>query len=147
MPGLWGRRLVALIIDAAIITLFLWVILAVIYPVIAFANLFFLLNLWIPVAALLIIAYFTYFEGKYSVTPGKKVMKLKVKALNNGMNNRKAFIRNLSKILWLPLIVDVLVGFAYGSPRDRYLDRLSKTEVIIVEDLEKLLKNQEPSTS
>jgi len=130
MAGLWGKRLVALIIDIAIITLFLWVVLALIYPVIAITSSFIILNIWIPIAALIIIGYFTYFEGKYSTTPGKNVMKLSVIALQGEMSYRKAFIRNLSKILWLPLIVDVIVGFAFGSPRERYLDRLSKTTVV-----------------
>ena len=131
MPGLWGRRLVALIIDAVIITLFLWVILALIYPLIAFANLFAVAGFWLPLTAVVIIVYFTYFEGKYGLTPGKSIMKLKIKASNGDMDYRKAFIRNLSKILWLPLIPDVIIGFAFGSPRKRYLDRLAKTEVII----------------
>jgi uncharacterized RDD family membrane protein YckC len=64
-------------------------------------------------------------------------MKLKVKSLNGDMSYRKAFIRNLSKILWLPLIVDLLVGFIFESPRKRYLDRLAKTEVVKFEEVEK----------
>lgn len=132
MAGLWGRRLVALIIDAVIITLFLWVILALIYPIIAFAKLFAIVGFWLPFAALVIIVYFTYFEGKYGLTPGKRVMKLKVKGLKGDMNYSKALIRNLTKILWLPLIPDVIIGFALGSPRERYMDRLAKTEVINV---------------
>jgi uncharacterized RDD family membrane protein YckC len=147
MPGLWGKRLVALIIDAVIITLILWVILALIYPLLALANLFFLANLWIPLAVLLIIVYFTYFEGRYSATPGKNVMKLRVKALKGKMGYRKAFIRNLSKILWLPLIVDVIIGFALGSPRERYLDRLAKTEVVKADELENPRKDLKQSLS
>jgi uncharacterized RDD family membrane protein YckC len=129
MQGLWNKRLIALIIDATIITLFLWILVALIYPLIALVNLFPILNLWLPLAAILIISYFTYFEGKYSVTPGKTVMKLKVKSLEENMNYRKALIRNLSKILWLPLIADIIIGFAFGRPRQRFLDRLANTEV------------------
>ncbi len=137
MQGLWGKRLVALIIDMAILTLLLWVIIAVIYPLIALANIFSILSFWIILAAVLIIGYFTYFEGKYGASLGKDVMRLRVKALQGNMGYRKAFIRNLSKILWVPLIVDVIVGFAFGSPRDRYLNRLAKTEVFEPEEVEK----------
>jgi len=147
MAGLWGRRLVALIIDAVIITLFLWVILALIYPLLAFTNLFALAGFWLPLTAVVIIAYFTYFEGKYSITPGKKVMKLKVKGLNGDLNYRKAFVRNLSKILWIPLIPDVIIGFALGKPRERWLDRLAKTEVIKVVGAEEVEKELGQSTS
>lgn len=147
MSGLWGKRFVALIIDFLIITLLLYVIVAVIYPLIALANLFILFNIWIPLAAILIVAYFTYFEGKHLTTPGKNVMKLKTRAIEGKMTYKKAFIRNLSKILWLPLIIDVLVGFAMGKPRERYLDRLAKTEVIRREEVERSTKNLEQSTS
>jgi len=64
MPGLWGKRFVALIIDALIITLLLWVIVAVIYPVIVLLNLLVLFNIWVPLAAVVIVAYFTYFARK-----------------------------------------------------------------------------------
>lgn len=147
MPGLWGKRLVALIVDFLLITLLLYVTVAVVYPLIALVNLFILFNIWIPLAAIIIIAYFTYFEGKHGTTPGKNIMKLKTRAFKGKMTNKKAFIRNLSKILWLPLIVDVLVGFVMGKPRERYLDRLAKTEVIKREELERSTKNLEHSTS
>jgi uncharacterized RDD family membrane protein YckC len=127
----------ALVIDAVIITLFSWILVALIYPVVALTNSFQVLGFWLLLLAFIIIVYFTYFEGKYGVTPGKNLMKLKVKSLNGDMSYRKAFIRNLSKILWLPLIVDLLVGFIFESPRKRYLDRLAKTEVVKFEEVEK----------
>lgn len=147
MPGLWKKRFLALIVDFLIITLLLWVLAAVIYPVIAALNLFALFIIWIPIAAILIAAYFTYFEGKYSTTPGKNLMKFKVRTKEGEMTYRTALIRNLSKILWLPLIVDVIVGFAMGKPREKYLDRLAKTEVIKTEKVESAKKNLEHSTS
>ncbi len=147
MQGLWGRRFVALIIDIVIITLFSYIIVALIYPVIALTNTFQVLGVWLPVVAVIIIVYFTYLEGKYGATLGKNLMKLKVKAQKGDMDYRKAFIRNLSKILWVPLIVDLLVGFAFGSPRKRYLDRLAKTEVVNSEDVVKSKQNLDKSTT
>ena len=147
MPGLWKKRFIALIVDFLIITLLLWVIVAVIYPVIALLNLFALFYVWVPIAAILIVAYFTYFEGKYCTTPGKTVRKLKVRPKEGKMTYRTALIRNLSKILWLPLILDVIIGFAVGKPRERYLDRLAKTEVIKTEEIESSKSNLEQSAS
>lgn len=137
MPGLWKKRFMALIVDFIIITLLLWVIVAVIYPVIALLNLFTLFIIWIPIAAVLIVAYFTYFEGKFCTTPGKNIMKLKIRAKEGKMTYKTALIRNLSKILWIPLIVDVIIGFSRGKPRERYLDRLAKTEVVKTEKVER----------
>ena len=147
MPGLWKKRFIALIVDFLIITLLLWVIVAVIYPVIALLNLFALFYIWVPIAAILIVAYFTYFEGKYCTTPGKNIRKLKIHSKEGKMTYKTALIRNLSKILWLPLILDVIVGFAMGKPRERYLDRLDKTEVIKTDEVEPSKKILEHSTS
>ncbi len=143
MAGLWGKRFAALVVDFIMVTLFLWVIIALLYPVIAMANLFALLNVWVPIAAVIIIVYFTYFEGKYSTTPGKNLMKLKIKALKREMNYKKAFIRSLSKILWLPLILDVIIGLFMSSPKKRLLDRLAKTEVVLLDEVEPPLKVME----
>ncbi|MCE5213905.1 MAG: RDD family protein [Methanobacterium sp.] len=147
MAGLWGKRFAALIIDFIMITLFLWVIIALLYPVIAMTNLFALLNVWIPIAAFIIIVYFTYFEGKYCTTPGKNLMKLKIRAIKGEMGYKKALVRSLSKILWLPLIVDMIIGLFMSSPKKRLLDRLAKTEVVSLDEVEPPLKVMEQSTS
>lgn len=146
MPSLWGKRLVALIVDFVIVTLILWVLVAVIYPLIALLNALVLFNIWIPLTAIFIVAYFTYFEGKHRTTPGKSIMKLKVRAKEGEMGYKKALIRNLSKFLWLPLIVDVIVGFAIGN-QERYLDRLAKTEVVKTEEVESPSKDSGQSTT
>ncbi len=49
------------------------------------------------------------------------------------MGYSKSLLRNISKFLWIPLFMDLIIGFAVGS-RDRYLDRLSKTYVTTLED-------------
>jgi uncharacterized RDD family membrane protein YckC len=129
-PGLWGRRFVALFIDVLFLTLFLWALTAVIYPLIAGTGLFYVFNYWVLLAGIIILLYFTYFEGKNRASLGKNVMKLEVRTQKGDMDYRKAFIRNLSKFLWFPLIIDVLIGFALGGSRQRYLDRAAGTEVI-----------------
>lgn len=141
MSGLWGRRLVALILDAVIITLVSWILVSLVYPLINSTNSFQILSYWLILVAVIIIAYFTFLEGRYCSTVGKNIMKLKVKAKEGDMSYSKAFIRNISKILWLPLIVDLLIGIILGRPYQRYLDRLAKTEVVELEEIkEKPLK-------
>ena len=132
MENLWGKRFLALFIDALVITLVLWVFTALIYPLIAAANIFGILYYWLALTALFIIGYFTVLEGKYSTTLGKNIAKIKVVADDGNMNYGKAFKRNLSKILWFPLIIDVLAGFAAGDYKIRFLDKLAKTNVIRV---------------
>ncbi|MEG3225182.1 MAG: RDD family protein [Methanobacteriales archaeon Met13] len=132
-PGLWGKRFAAIFIDALIITLFLWVLNALLYPLFAITGAYLALNYWPILAGLIMVAYFTYLEGKYGVTIGKSLMKIKVMLSEGNMGYSKSLLRNISKFLWIPLFMDLIIGFAVGS-RDRYLDRLSKTYVTTLED-------------
>ncbi len=129
MQNLWGKRFAALIIDFLIIVLVTWIFSAIVYPLIAVANIFGILNYWLIVTALIVIAYFTYFEGKLGTTPGKNLMKIEVVVDNGKMNYQKAFIRNLSKILVILLIVDILVDYVVGNSKLRYLDEVAGTDV------------------
>ena len=113
MENFWGRRLIALIVDIIILTLFMWILSALVFMITASAGVFYFLTYWIFFGAVIIIAYFTLFEGKTSKTLGKKIFNIKVVAENGDMNYKKAFIRNLSKILYLPLILDLILGFIF----------------------------------
>ncbi len=129
MQDLWGKRFAALIIDFLIVILITWVFIAVVYPLIAAANIFGILNYWLIVTAVIVMAYFTYFEGKLGTTPGKNVMKIEVVVDDGEMNYQKAFIRNLSKILGIPLILDIIVDYVAGNSKLRYLDEVAGTDV------------------
>jgi len=135
MQEFWGGRLAALIIDAIFITLLMWVVTAILYPLIAWANLYPILNYWIILWGILILLYFTVMEGKWSTTLGKGLFKLKVQAVDGTMNYKKAFLRNISKFLWIPLVVDLAIGFSRGETgiRRRYLDQVAGTNVVKVE--------------
>ena len=132
MQNLWGRRFVALIVDIIILTLFMYIITAVIFLLFAGVGIFSVLNYWIFMAAIIIIVYFTFMEGKTNSTLGKNLLKLQVMTYNGNMGYKKAFIRSLSKILYIPLIVDVLLGFIFGDSNDRILDKVSGTYVVRV---------------
>ncbi|MEN6292985.1 MAG: RDD family protein [Methanobacterium sp.] len=129
MQNLWGKRFAALVLDFLIIILVTWVLSALVYPLIAAANIFGILNYWLIVTALIVIVYFTYFEGRLGTTPGKNMMKIEVVVDNGKMNYKKAFIRNLSKILVILLIVDIIVDYAVGNSKLRYLDEIAGTDV------------------
>ena len=134
MQEFWGIRLVALIIDAIFVTLLLWVLTALIYPLIALANIYALLNFSLILLGIITLLYFMVMEGKWSTTLGKGLLKLKVESTEGEMNYKIALIRNLSKFLWIPLVVDVIVGFR-GSDgiRQRYLDKFAGTKVVKIE--------------
>lgn len=134
MQEFWGTRLVALIIDAVFITLLLWVLTALIYPLIASTGNYNVLNYWYIFWGIIILLYFTIMEGKWSSTLGKGLFRLKVQAKEGEMTYKKAFIRNISKFLWIPLIVDVAVGLITNKDtKEKYLDHVAGTRVIKTE--------------
>ncbi len=133
MENLWGRRFAALIVDIIILTLFMYILSSIVFLLFAGLGIFSVLNYWIFFAAIIIILYFTYMEGKTSSTLGKRLLKLEVVAVKDNINYKKAFIRNLSKILYLPLIVDVILGFIFVDSNDRFLDKVSGTYVVSAE--------------
>jgi uncharacterized RDD family membrane protein YckC len=68
-----------------------------------------------------------------AATFGKRIMGLKVQMLNGSRPSfNKTFTRNISKILWIIFLIDILIGVATPGPdrRQRYFDRLAGTTVI-----------------
>jgi uncharacterized RDD family membrane protein YckC len=134
MQEFWGIRLVALIVDGIFITLLSWVLTALIYPLIALTGGFPVMNFWLIVWGIIILIYFTVMEGKWSTTLGKGLFKLKVQAKEGEMSYKTALLRNLSKFLWIPLVVDIAIGFmGEKESKERYLDRVAGTRVVKVE--------------
>jgi len=148
MQNLWGKRFTALIIDAFVISLIIWILSALIYPLIGLVGGFGILNYWPILAVLIITGYFTYLEGNYNTTFGKTLMKIRVVSDKDKLNYQKAFIRNLSKILWIPLIIDFIAGYAAGGSKIRYLDKIAGTDVIslAVEDKKAAENSKEPES-
>jgi uncharacterized RDD family membrane protein YckC len=81
MQEFWGRRLVALIVDALFITLFLWVLTAIVYPLVALLNIYSIFNFWLILLGMIILLYFTLMEVKWSTTLGKGLVNLKVQPM------------------------------------------------------------------
>jgi len=78
---------------------------------------------------------YTYVMEKSAsqATFGKKLMGLQVQAVGGGKpDSGKVFKRNISKIIWIVFLIDILIGVAtHGpDPRQRYFDRLAGTTVV-----------------
>jgi len=78
-------------------------------------------------AGLLLVLYFTFAEATYGKTIGRAVMGLRVTTESGGRPTLGvSFFRNLSKINWVLLLLDVILGLALevGYTKkfsDRYL--------------------------
>ncbi len=141
----WARRVIAFVIDAVIVTVALAIIAAVVsIPFLIGLNFASTTggafpawwNAWwgvwlgglIPVVVLL---YFFLAEGLYGRTLGKEIMGLRVQRVDGKpMDLRNSFVRNISKIYWVLLLIDVAVGLGtHGEMSQKWSDRYISTKV------------------
>jgi uncharacterized RDD family membrane protein YckC len=75
--------------------------------------------------------YFVITESIFGYTLGKRIFDLKVVTVNgNKPSFKKVFIRNISKIVFVFLILDVIVSyFTAKNPHQRYVDKIAHTTV------------------
>jgi len=95
--------------------------------------------LWPLLWGIFWVLYCTVLEASSSgATLGKRIMGLKVQMLDGSKATfNKAFIRNISKIYGLILIIDWIIGIATPGPdpRQRYFDRIAGTTVVSVKEV------------
>lgn len=138
--GHWILRLIALVIDSVILSIIAWIIWILISPIIFAAAIGgFLLgygySLIFPlIVGILMVLYFAFLEVNWEgATIGKRLMGLKVQTINNGkIGFDKSIIRNISKIYWVLLLLDWIVGIATPGDdrRQKYTDRIAGTTVV-----------------
>ena len=124
----WIRRLIAAVIDG--------ILLAIVVFIFNFAFSIFLWGffVWPFVGGVLWWLYSMLFEGAMGATIGKRLVSLQVVAVDGLMDLPRAMIRNISKIYWLFLLLDLILGaMTQGDPRQRYLDRIARTTVTRVD--------------
>ncbi len=143
----WARRLIAYIIDAALVTVVLTIIAVV-------TSITFLIGMGFPAVgtfpavwaawwgglwfaglaspiSLVVFLYFFLAEGLYGRTLGKEIMGLQVQRVDGKpMDMRSSLIRNISKISWVLLLIVVAVGLGtHGEMSQKWSDRYVRTKV------------------
>lgn len=135
----WIRRLVAFIIDSIIAwigVMIITAILAIPFMLAAAAGgwPWFVFNPFvIPLfTGILSVLYFAVLESWYGWTLGKRIMGLEtVKTGGTKPSLDVAFIRNISKIYWIIVLLDVIIGLATpGDPNQKLTDRWAGTTVV-----------------
>ena len=103
------------------------------------ASLGFFLNLLSPLSlllsgftALVLLAYFTLAELTYQKTFGKALLGLVVVTTDGTpLNIGRAFVRNVSKVYWLLLLLDLVAGFITPlRAGQKFSDHLVNTNVL-----------------
>ncbi len=137
----WIRRVIAFIIDSIITwigTLVIGVIIWLPFTLMALATglPWYMFNPFsFPFfAGILTVLYFAFFETYFGGTFGKRIMNLQATRLNGqDLPLDSAFIRNASKIYWVLIILDAIIGLAMsGDPRQKATDRIAGTTVVSV---------------
>jgi len=132
----WVWRLVAFIIDAIIVYVVLGVItLLIALPALftggwAFFGVFFggVAFLW----GIIFVLYFAVMESTSGASIGKRAFSLKaVSKTGTNPTFGEAFVRNISKIYPLLLLLDVIVGLAVSHGyQEKYSDHFMGTRVV-----------------
>ena len=137
--GHWVLRLIAWIIDSIILGMVAVIlVLVLLVPFLFVGALSGFFAIWgylliVPFAlGLLSVLYFLFAEVNWGGTLGKRIVGLRVQTVNGGkITYSKSFIRNISKIFWLFLLLDWLIGIATpGDRRQKYSDRMAGTVVV-----------------
>jgi uncharacterized RDD family membrane protein YckC len=138
--GYWIERIVAYVIDSIIIYVIAGILAFLIFLPFFFAggfgfySFFYLAGFGIfgVFTGLLYLLYFTFFDAMRGGTVGKSLFHLKVTTSNGQHPNiGQAFVRNLSKIYWLLLLLDVIVGLATDNDYKRkFSDKYIGTIVV-----------------
>src|SRR2546427_4746098 len=124
----WFRRLGAALIDGIVVAvIFLLFALPLAFLVLAWYVVPFLYGvIWLGYSMLL--------EAIFGATVGKRLLKLRVVAIDGNLDIMHTLVRNISKIYWLPFLLDVIIGgVTQGDPRQRLLDRIARTTVTRVD--------------
>jgi uncharacterized RDD family membrane protein YckC len=134
----WIKRLIAYVIDSIIVGVAAALLLIVILFPIFVANPASFFNVFsFPFAmGVLYVIYFTVTESFRGATIGKGFMDLKVVTKAGGKPSlEKAFIRNISKIHWVLLLLDLVGGLITSTDlHQKYSDRVANTTVIADEN-------------
>jgi uncharacterized RDD family membrane protein YckC len=129
----WIKRVIAYVIDSIIVGVVTTIILAVaLFPFLLANPLGFFNLLSFPFAmGLLYILYFPISETMYGATIGKRLLVLKVVTKTDGKPSfEKAFIRNISKIHPVLLLLDLIGGLVTSTDlHQKYTDRIANTTV------------------
>ncbi len=135
--GLFAKRAGAYIIDFFVVSAFMWILSYLAYFAINYLNMFQVYHYAIFILPILILLYFTLMEGSIGATVGKRLMFIEVISIATNSRGRvqytkitykQAFIRSISKIYWVIIIFDILLGKISGNTR--ILDKVAKTTVV-----------------
>lgn len=139
----WIYRLIALVIDSIIVGIPVYIIWNFVFWSIFWSGAWWMIGygswLILPfIFGIIQLFYFVILDVAWGATIGKRIMGLKVQMTNGSkVQFGQAFLRNVSKIYWLLLLLDWIIGIATPGPdrRQKYTDRMAGTTVVQVKQV------------
>jgi uncharacterized RDD family membrane protein YckC len=136
----WIYRLIALIIDSIITGIIGGIIYTILLIPIILTGAIFGNGPWLGstllfpfIYGIVLVIYSAFLETTWAgTTIGKRLLGMQVQTTSGGkITFDKAFLRNISKIYWIFLFIDWLLGILTpGNKRQKYTDRIAGTMVI-----------------
>lgn len=123
----WVKRAIAILIDSILVGI-ATAVLGILTDIAGIFN-------WLSfpfVMGLLYVLYFTITESVYGYTVGKRMVNLRVETADGRKPGlQSAFVRNISKIHFLFLLLDTLGGFFTSKDNhQKYIDQIANTTVV-----------------
>jgi len=131
MVSVFRKRILAYLADYFVVTAILWILSQILAIIVIPFSFFIIYNWFMFLLPIVIIFYFVLLETKKGTTIGKDILSLNVVSEDGtNISYKQAIIRNLSKLYWIPIIFDFIIGKYVGESDERILGQLSKTMVV-----------------
>ena len=129
MMSLFSRRIIAYILDFFVVSSVMWIFAYLLSLMLSPLDVTYVYAAFPYIAPVLGFIYFVFLEKSKGSTVGKAIMYLEVRSRNGAyINWPQAIVRNLTKIYWVPIIFDWLIGRIMKT--DRFLCKITKTVVV-----------------
>ena len=133
MVSIFAKRVIAYILDFFVVSSLMWIISYLLFILVNPYDTYKIYHYFAYVIPFLIMIYFVLCEKLAGASIGKSLMYLKVTSKNGAkISWIQAIIRNLTKIYWIPIIFDWLIGKLLHS--DRFLNNITRT--VVVDDVD-----------
>jgi len=129
MSTVFTRRVIAYVLDFFVLSALMWIISFFLFSIIGANNIYQVYQFLPYLVAALIFIYFVLTEKLFGASIGKSIMHLQVKSKNGAdISWIQALVRNLTKIYWIPIIFDWLIGKLLRT--DRLFNNITRTIVV-----------------
>ena len=129
MATVFTRRVIAYILDFIVVSAFMWIVSYFVYGIVGAKSFYSVFQYAQYIVPVIIFLYFILTEKFAGASIGKAILGLEVKSQNGAdISWLQAIVRNLTKIYWITIIFDWLVGKILGT--DRILNDITRTVVI-----------------